>query len=258
MRPPFSFDSFGASRNAVIATAIHAGHELRPSVAARSALDPATRLREEDPFTDRLTTSTVWRRWWCTVPGSRWISTGPARAPCTATPDDAWGLELWTRAAVRGRHRALAGASTTSSTPSSDAGSTSLAATADRSWCWTCTRTTTAVTAATHRPRLTQGNPEVNVGTGSLDRATLGSGRRPVRRRAGPAPRSAADARGRAGERPLPRRRAQPLGQRRYGERRVRAGDRVQEGVHGRVDRRARRAASRGAARRARRGGPAL
>ena len=38
----------------MVATAIHAGHGLRRSIAALTALDDATRLREEDPFTDRL------------------------------------------------------------------------------------------------------------------------------------------------------------------------------------------------------------
>ncbi|CAN5287129.1 hypothetical protein BH24PSE2_BH24PSE2_16950 [soil metagenome] len=35
----------------VMATAIHDGHELRPEVQALTALDEATRLREEDPYT---------------------------------------------------------------------------------------------------------------------------------------------------------------------------------------------------------------
>ncbi len=52
VRPPWSFtDSFVP----VVATAIHAGHDLRPAVASCTALDDATRLREEDPFTDHLT-----------------------------------------------------------------------------------------------------------------------------------------------------------------------------------------------------------
>ncbi|MEO7240582.1 MAG: N-formylglutamate amidohydrolase, partial [Sphingomicrobium sp.] len=36
---------------AVVATAIHDGHDVRPEVAAAMALDDAGRLREEDPFT---------------------------------------------------------------------------------------------------------------------------------------------------------------------------------------------------------------
>ena len=39
----------------VIATAVHAGHEVRPEVAALLAVSEEDRLREEDPFTDRWT-----------------------------------------------------------------------------------------------------------------------------------------------------------------------------------------------------------
>ena len=38
----------------VIATAIHAGHDLRPEVAAEMTLAEAIRTREEDPVTDRI------------------------------------------------------------------------------------------------------------------------------------------------------------------------------------------------------------
>lgn len=37
----------------IIATAIHAGHALGVEIMPFVALDEATRLREEDPFTDR-------------------------------------------------------------------------------------------------------------------------------------------------------------------------------------------------------------
>ena len=36
----------------VVATSVHAGHEVRPAVAAEMVLPEADRLREEDPFTD--------------------------------------------------------------------------------------------------------------------------------------------------------------------------------------------------------------
>ena len=52
MHPVCSFAGFPDD---VVATAIHAGHELRPDIRALTALDDATRLREEDPFTDLLT-----------------------------------------------------------------------------------------------------------------------------------------------------------------------------------------------------------
>ena len=39
----------------IVATAIHAGHETRPEVAGLLAVSEADRFREEDPFTDRWT-----------------------------------------------------------------------------------------------------------------------------------------------------------------------------------------------------------
>ena len=61
-----------------------------------AALDPATRLREEDPFTDRLTTidgvaAVVVHRSRFEVDLNR-----PRESAVYRTPDDAWGLELWT------------------------------------------------------------------------------------------------------------------------------------------------------------------
>ena len=80
----------------MIATAIHAGHDLRPSIEARIALDDATRLREEDPFTDRLvdlggSTAVVHR--------SRFeVDLNRSRADAFyRVPEDAWGLRLWTQ-----------------------------------------------------------------------------------------------------------------------------------------------------------------
>ena len=91
MRAPWSFTD---SLVPVVATAIHAGHDLRPAVAACTALDEATRLREEDPFTDSLTSvggSAV------VVHRSRFeVDLNRARDEAVyLTPDDAWGLELW-------------------------------------------------------------------------------------------------------------------------------------------------------------------
>ena len=52
MRPPFSV---GTSELPVVMTALHAGHDVRPEVAAYLRVDEATRRREEDPYTDRVT-----------------------------------------------------------------------------------------------------------------------------------------------------------------------------------------------------------
>ena len=90
MRPVCSFAGFP---DQVVATAIHAGHELRPDIHALTALDDATRLREEDPFTDLLTpggASVVAHRSRFEVDLNR-----PRASAVYREPDDAWGLELW-------------------------------------------------------------------------------------------------------------------------------------------------------------------
>jgi N-formylglutamate amidohydrolase len=91
VRPLCTFAGFP---NQVIATAIHAGHELRPQIAANTALDDATRVREEDPFTDRLTAigtaTVVAHRSRFEVDLNR-----PREEAVYRVPDDAWGLNLW-------------------------------------------------------------------------------------------------------------------------------------------------------------------
>ncbi len=77
-----------------MATAIHAGHDLRPAISSRTALDDATRFREEDPVTDRLTAvggSTV------VVHRSRFEVdlNRPREDAVYRRPEDAWGLDLW-------------------------------------------------------------------------------------------------------------------------------------------------------------------
>ena len=88
------FASFDASPVQLVSTAIHAGHELRPSLRSRIALDDATRLREEDPFTDRLLVeggaTVVARHSRFEVDLNR-----PRDQAVYRTPDDAWGLDVW-------------------------------------------------------------------------------------------------------------------------------------------------------------------
>lgn len=78
----------------VVATAIHDGHELRDECASCVGLDDAARLREEDPFTGRVTaiapTRLVARRSRFEVDLNRPRSSAVYR--CAA---DAWGLEVW-------------------------------------------------------------------------------------------------------------------------------------------------------------------
>ena len=78
----------------LVAAAVHDGHAVHPETLAHVALPEAERLREEDPFTGRLTavapTRIVGRR-------SRFeidLNRPPERA-VYRTPDDAWGLDVW-------------------------------------------------------------------------------------------------------------------------------------------------------------------
>ena len=78
----------------VVATAIHAGHDLRDAVRRRLLLDEETRLREEDPYTELLdpgadSVVNVYR--------SRFEMdlNRPREKAVYRTPGDAWGLPLW-------------------------------------------------------------------------------------------------------------------------------------------------------------------
>lgn len=81
-------------RAPVAAAALHDGHALRDEVAAAIALGDAERLREEDPFTAR----------WTGVTETRFIGlrsrfevdlNRPRDAAVYRRPEDAWGLEVW-------------------------------------------------------------------------------------------------------------------------------------------------------------------
>ncbi len=78
----------------IVAAAIHDGHDLTHDVAERLALDEATRLREEDPCTYRMTSICDNR---ITVSVSRFVVdfNRPREKAVYRTPADAWGLDLW-------------------------------------------------------------------------------------------------------------------------------------------------------------------
>ena len=89
---PFEFD--GDWSGQLIATAIHAGHELRAEVAELMVLDEDVRFREEDPYTDRIASLAPAR---VVVHQSRFETdlNRPRSEAVYRTPDDAWGLDLW-------------------------------------------------------------------------------------------------------------------------------------------------------------------
>jgi hypothetical protein len=78
----------------LVATAIHTGHDLRPEVAEQMILDEATRLREEDPHTDVIGALTparvVVHRSRFELDLNRLLEDAVYR-----TPDDCWGLDVW-------------------------------------------------------------------------------------------------------------------------------------------------------------------
>ncbi len=79
---------------AVIASAIHDGHDVRPEVAAAMALDDAGRLREEDPFTGQAVRDVPAH---VIVHRSR-FEFDLNRAVDSAvyeTAEQSWGLEVW-------------------------------------------------------------------------------------------------------------------------------------------------------------------
>ena len=177
MRPLCSFAGFP---DEVIATAIHAGHDLRPAVAARTALDDATRLREEDPFTDRLTaiggSTVVAHRSRFEVDLNR-----PRERRVYRAPEDAWGLELWRRRRPTEeieRSRRLY-----------DEFYAELGRRLDDGRAHADPFVVLDLHSYNHRrdgadapPAPAATNPEVNVGTGALDRERWGRRRRPVHR----------------------------------------------------------------------------
>lgn len=86
--------SFEVGDGPVIATAIHSGHEVRPEVAEWMHVDEADRLREEDPLTSFWTSvgdSSI------QVYRSRFeMDLNRPREKAIATaPDDSWGLRVW-------------------------------------------------------------------------------------------------------------------------------------------------------------------
>lgn len=78
----------------IVAAAIHNGHEMRPAVAELCALNDDQRRREEDPFTDVLaeaaSTRLIGGRSRFEVDLNRRRSQAVYREPC-----DAWGLCVW-------------------------------------------------------------------------------------------------------------------------------------------------------------------
>ena len=83
-----------AGNGPIVATAIHSGHDLRPEVATYMGLSGQERLHEEDPYTGD----------WTTIGDSRVVVNRsrfevdlnrPRETSVYRKPEDAWGLEVW-------------------------------------------------------------------------------------------------------------------------------------------------------------------
>lgn len=153
---------------AVLTTAIHAGHRLRPEIADRVKLSEEARRREEDPFTDRIaaigTPSVAVRRSRFEVDLNR-----PREGAVYRHPDMAWGLDVW--------HTPLTEDEVERSLGLHDRFYEQLAAHLDGVVREHGRFLVLDVHSYNHRrdganaaPGPAEENPEVNVGTGSLER----------------------------------------------------------------------------------------
>ncbi|WJG09181.1 N-formylglutamate amidohydrolase [Aliiglaciecola sp. LCG003] len=78
----------------VLATAVHAGHEIRAELESILALEEADRLREEDPYTD-VFTKVVENR---IIPIRSRFEVDlnrPRDEAVYVSPENAWGLQVW-------------------------------------------------------------------------------------------------------------------------------------------------------------------
>ena len=94
MRKPIWQLQFGDGP--LVAAAIHDGDDVRDDLLPSMALSPAERLREQDPFTGM----------WTAIATTRLLGlrsrfevdlNRPREKAVYLSPDDAWGLEVWTR-----------------------------------------------------------------------------------------------------------------------------------------------------------------
>lgn len=85
---------FRRGRSPIAAAAIHDGHDVRPSIGRRLAMEDAARLREEDPFTGEWAqiakTQVVALRSRFEVDLNR-----PRDEAVYRTPAEAWGTNVW-------------------------------------------------------------------------------------------------------------------------------------------------------------------
>lgn len=78
----------------IVATSVHAGHDIRADLQQVMILDEADRVREEDPFTDEIAAAVPSRA--ITHPSRFEVDLNrPRREAVYRAPEDAWGLTIW-------------------------------------------------------------------------------------------------------------------------------------------------------------------
>ncbi|WP_216652087.1 N-formylglutamate amidohydrolase [Nocardioides sp. zg-1308] len=156
----------------VVATSVHAGHGLRPEIAEAMVLEESERLREEDPHTDRIAAVVPDR---VVTSRSRFEAdlNRPRREAVYRKPEDCWGLEVWRDGVLSDE---LFEGSLATYDAFYDALAPRLDALAERG-----PFVLLDVHSYNHRrdgadgpPAPAVDNPEVNVGTGSLDHDLFG------------------------------------------------------------------------------------
>jgi N-formylglutamate amidohydrolase len=162
---------FGESALPLVTAAVHAGHDLRPEIAARIALDPEQRQREEDPCTDRITAAGGRP---LIVHRSRFeVDLNRPRHTCVyRAPTEAWGLDVWREPLAEEqveRSRRLHDAFYAQLT-----GLLDDLATQGRFVVLDIHSYNHRRDGPDHEPAPALENPEVNLGTGSLDRDRWG------------------------------------------------------------------------------------
>lgn len=156
----------------VVATSIHTGHELRPEVAEAMKLDEAVRFREEDPFTDRIIRHLPDR---LEVRRSRFeVDLNRDRdGSVYRSADGCWGLDVWHSSPL---DEAIAERSREEHDVFYEQLGLLLDPLAERGpfVLFDCHSYNHRRDGADHAPEPQQDNPDVNVGTGSLDREHFG------------------------------------------------------------------------------------
>ncbi len=158
-----------AGEGPLVAAAIHNGHDVRPEVAASLALSDAERLREEDPFTAFLIEWAPTRLVGCRSRFEVDLNR-PRDQAIYLTPEQAWGLNVWRESpAASVTARSLANYDLFYAT--AEAVLRTLIKVYGRVIVLDVHSYNHRREGAAGRPADAETHPEVNVGTGTMDRA---------------------------------------------------------------------------------------